>query len=164
MPIMSLEEKQVNILINNAGIMMCPHSTTVDGFEMQLGVNHLGESYWWFQSSCGSNLICHLLLALTSTDTLDLSKRILYLSNGTTFLWCHGAACTADFCICKEGWLVKESTRLQPSSWTLSVVGKNKELDLTFWEPARLMPLNKLRYLWVVFFDVISYRLKKFPF
>lgn len=38
------EEKQVNILINNAGIMMCPHSKTVDGFEMQLGVNHLGES------------------------------------------------------------------------------------------------------------------------
>ncbi|KAM8731317.1 retinol dehydrogenase 12 [Acanthopagrus schlegelii] len=37
------EEKQVNILINNAGIMMCPHSKTVDGFEMQLGVNHLGH-------------------------------------------------------------------------------------------------------------------------
>ncbi|XP_037549857.1 retinol dehydrogenase 12 [Nematolebias whitei] len=37
------EEKQVNILINNAGIMMCPHSKTLDGFEMQLGVNHLGS-------------------------------------------------------------------------------------------------------------------------
>ncbi|XP_026035491.1 retinol dehydrogenase 12 [Astatotilapia calliptera] len=37
------EEKQVNILINNAGIMMCPYSKTVDGFEMQLGVNHLGH-------------------------------------------------------------------------------------------------------------------------
>lgn len=37
------EEKQVNILINNAGIMMCPYSKTVDGFEMQLGVNHLGK-------------------------------------------------------------------------------------------------------------------------
>ncbi|XP_061777953.1 retinol dehydrogenase 12 isoform X2 [Nerophis ophidion] len=35
------EEKQVNILINNAGIMMCPYSNTADGFEMQLGVNHL---------------------------------------------------------------------------------------------------------------------------
>lgn len=34
----------MNILINNAGIMMCPHSKTVDGFETQLGVNHLGES------------------------------------------------------------------------------------------------------------------------
>lgn len=37
------EEKQVNVLINNAGIMMCPYSKTADGFEMQLGVNHLGK-------------------------------------------------------------------------------------------------------------------------
>uniref|UniRef100_G3ND05 Si:dkey-94e7.2 n=1 Tax=Gasterosteus aculeatus TaxID=69293 RepID=G3ND05_GASAC len=37
------EEKQVNILVNNAGVMMCPYSKTVDGFEMQLGVNHLGH-------------------------------------------------------------------------------------------------------------------------
>uniref|UniRef100_A0A8C2ZYM2 Zgc:112332 n=1 Tax=Cyclopterus lumpus TaxID=8103 RepID=A0A8C2ZYM2_CYCLU len=34
---------KVNILINNAGVMMCPYSKTVDGFEMQLGVNHLGH-------------------------------------------------------------------------------------------------------------------------
>ena len=40
------EEKQVNILINNAGVMMCPYSKTADGFEMQLGVNHLGKSYY----------------------------------------------------------------------------------------------------------------------
>ncbi|XP_023654776.2 retinol dehydrogenase 12-like isoform X1 [Paramormyrops kingsleyae] len=37
------EEKQVDILINNAGIMMCPYSKTIDGFEMQFGVNHLGH-------------------------------------------------------------------------------------------------------------------------
>ncbi|XP_054622132.1 retinol dehydrogenase 12-like isoform X3 [Dunckerocampus dactyliophorus] len=37
------EEKKVNILINNAGIMMCPYSKTADGFEMQFGVNHLGH-------------------------------------------------------------------------------------------------------------------------
>lgn len=60
MSIMSLEEKQVNILINNAGIMMCPYSKTVDGFEMQLGVNHLGESSGKSQSS-GYNFNSHLL-------------------------------------------------------------------------------------------------------
>uniref|UniRef100_A0A3B3YWL1 Uncharacterized protein n=2 Tax=Poecilia mexicana TaxID=48701 RepID=A0A3B3YWL1_9TELE len=41
--VINKEEKQVNILINNAGIMMCPYSKTVDGFEMQFGVNHLGH-------------------------------------------------------------------------------------------------------------------------
>lgn len=41
----------MNILINNAGIMMCPHSKTADGFEMQLGINHLGESCCKMQPS-----------------------------------------------------------------------------------------------------------------
>lgn len=36
-------EKKLNILINNAGIMACPKSYTEDGFEMQIGVNHLGH-------------------------------------------------------------------------------------------------------------------------
>ncbi|TRY99683.1 hypothetical protein DNTS_021744 [Danionella cerebrum] len=36
-------EKSVSLLINNAGIMMCPYSKTADGFEMQFGVNHLGH-------------------------------------------------------------------------------------------------------------------------
>jgi NAD(P)-dependent dehydrogenase (short-subunit alcohol dehydrogenase family) len=33
----------IHILLNNAGIMACPRSTTVDGFEMQFGTNHLGH-------------------------------------------------------------------------------------------------------------------------
>ncbi|XP_036374681.1 retinol dehydrogenase 12-like [Megalops cyprinoides] len=41
--VINKEEKQVNILINNAGVMMCPFSKTADGFEMQFGVNHLGH-------------------------------------------------------------------------------------------------------------------------
>ncbi|MBN3277866.1 RDH13 dehydrogenase, partial [Polyodon spathula] len=37
------EEERLDLLINNAGIMMCPKWKTEDGFEMQFGVNHLGH-------------------------------------------------------------------------------------------------------------------------
>ncbi|XP_047384762.1 retinol dehydrogenase 13 isoform X3 [Sciurus carolinensis] len=36
------EEERVDILVNNAAVMRCPHWTTEDGFEMQFGVNYLG--------------------------------------------------------------------------------------------------------------------------
>ncbi|CAG9764489.1 unnamed protein product [Ceutorhynchus assimilis] len=42
--IFNTEEKKLNILINNAGVMRTPKgSKTREGFEMQLGVNHLGH-------------------------------------------------------------------------------------------------------------------------
>ena len=36
----------VDILINNAGIMAAPQSTTEDGFELHIGTNHLGHFAW----------------------------------------------------------------------------------------------------------------------
>ena len=45
------KEEKIDILINNAGVMMCPKQTTSDGFEMQLGTNHLGENGFTLRSS-----------------------------------------------------------------------------------------------------------------
>lgn len=46
--------ERVDLLVNNAGVMAMPQRTTADGFEMQLGVDHLG--HW--------ALTAHLLPAL----------------------------------------------------------------------------------------------------
>ncbi|XP_068146809.1 retinol dehydrogenase 13 [Drosophila tropicalis] len=37
------EQQKLHVLINNAGVMRCPKTLTKDGFEIQLGVNHMGH-------------------------------------------------------------------------------------------------------------------------
>lgn len=39
----SSDVDRLDVLINNAGIMMCPYAKTKDGFEIQMGTNHLGH-------------------------------------------------------------------------------------------------------------------------
>ncbi|MFI9718414.1 oxidoreductase [Streptomyces sp. NPDC052396] len=38
-----LKADRIDLLVNNAGVMALPQLRTVDGFEMQLGTNHLGH-------------------------------------------------------------------------------------------------------------------------
>ncbi|XP_073686613.1 retinol dehydrogenase 12, like [Garra rufa] len=66
------EEKQVNVLINNAGVMVCPYGKTADGFEMQIGVNHMGHF-----------LLTYLLLDLIKRST---PARIINVSS-TAHKW-----------------------------------------------------------------------------
>jgi len=37
------ERDRIDVLLDNAGVMACPYATTDDGFELQLGSNHLGH-------------------------------------------------------------------------------------------------------------------------
>ena len=34
---------QIDLVVNNAGVMMPPYGMTADGFELQIGINHLGH-------------------------------------------------------------------------------------------------------------------------
>ncbi|XP_042359215.1 retinol dehydrogenase 14b [Plectropomus leopardus] len=64
---MNEEESKIDVLINNAGLYQCPYTKTEDGFEMQLGVNHLGHF-----------LLTHLLLDLLKTSA---PSRIVVVSS-----------------------------------------------------------------------------------
>ncbi|XP_053098276.1 retinol dehydrogenase 14b [Pangasianodon hypophthalmus] len=61
------EEPKLDVLINNAGVFRCPYSKTEDGFEMQLGVNHLAHF-----------LLTHLLTELMVRSA---PSRILVISS-----------------------------------------------------------------------------------
>eukprot|EP01034_Spumella_vulgaris_P024639 gene24639-31007_t len=63
--------KPLNLLINNAGIMACPRTLTVDGFESQFGVNHLGHFL----------LTNELLPLLVASGTSASPSRVINLSS-----------------------------------------------------------------------------------
>ncbi|KAF7663321.1 hypothetical protein LDENG_00213890 [Lucifuga dentata] len=63
------EESKIDVLINNAGIYQCPYTKTDDGFEMQLGVNHLGHFLL-------TNLLLDLLKASAPSRIVVVSSKL----------------------------------------------------------------------------------------
>ena len=58
----------IDLLINNAGVMMTPKSTTKDGFELQFGTNHLGHFTF-------TNLLLDRLLAAPGSRIVTVSSQ-----------------------------------------------------------------------------------------
>lgn len=77
--------ERIDILVNNAGIMIPPFSRTADGFELQMGTNHLGHFAWtatlWPALRQGARIVTVSSLAHASARQLDL--RVLS-AQGTT--------------------------------------------------------------------------------
>jgi NAD(P)-dependent dehydrogenase (short-subunit alcohol dehydrogenase family) len=71
------DHERIDVLINNAGVMCCPRGSTDDGFELQLGTNHIGHFL----------LTVLLAPALLAAD----GARVVALSSGA-----HGI-CGIDF-------------------------------------------------------------------
>lgn len=63
----------LHILVNNAGVMACPQAKTADGFELQLGSNHVGH----FVTTC---LLAPALCQAAPSRVVSVSSRGHHLS------------------------------------------------------------------------------------
>ncbi len=61
------EHDTIDLLINNAGVMMTPKDTTQDGFELQFGTNHLGHFAF-------TGLLLDRLLAVAGSRVVTVSS------------------------------------------------------------------------------------------
>jgi NAD(P)-dependent dehydrogenase (short-subunit alcohol dehydrogenase family) len=62
------DHESIDLLINNAGVMMTPKSTTKDGFELQFGTNHLGHFAL-------TNLLLDRVLAVPGSRVVTVSSQ-----------------------------------------------------------------------------------------
>lgn len=73
------EGRPIDILINNAGVMVPPYSRTIDGFELQIATNHLGHFAWtatlWpLLRDHPARIVAVSSLAHTMTKGIDLAS------------------------------------------------------------------------------------------
>jgi NAD(P)-dependent dehydrogenase (short-subunit alcohol dehydrogenase family) len=62
-----LDHDRIDLLINNAGVMVTPKATTKDGFELQFGTNHLGHFAF-------TGLLLDRLLPVTGSRVVTVSS------------------------------------------------------------------------------------------
>lgn len=92
--------RPINLLINNAGVMMCPEGQTADGFETQTGTNHLGHFAWTAQVmpalAPGARVVtlssaAHLRGSVDLDDlnwkTRDYDPNLAYAQSKTANIW-----------------------------------------------------------------------------
>ncbi|KAI3319366.1 putative short-chain dehydrogenase [Xylariaceae sp. AK1471] len=65
------KSSQLNVLVNNAGIMACPRTATVDGFERQFAVNYLAHF----------TLTTLLLPTMMSSSSPTFNSRVVWVSS-----------------------------------------------------------------------------------
>jgi len=70
---------RIDVLVNNAGIMATPESETTDGFELQIGTNHLGHFAWtaglWpLLDASGARVVSVSSLVHTTVGSIDLTS------------------------------------------------------------------------------------------
>ena len=67
------QHMRLDMLINNAGIMACPHGLTEEGYEMQFGTNHIGHFLL-------TNLLVPALLNGAPARVVNLSSRAHHMA------------------------------------------------------------------------------------
>ena len=90
----------IDLLINNAGVMMCPEGKTADGFETQFGTNHLGHFALTAQLmpklaadarvvtlSSGAHLRGSVDLDDLNWETRDYDPQLAYAQSKTANIW-----------------------------------------------------------------------------
>jgi NAD(P)-dependent dehydrogenase (short-subunit alcohol dehydrogenase family) len=126
---------QLNILINNAGMMKCPFALTKDGYESQLAVNHLAHFL----------LLKKVLPLLLASSSPDFQSRVVSVASAghlwgsidyTDINFTHGREYTGFGAYSQSKlanvWLAVEAERLYGSrgvhSWSLHPGGVQTEL------------------------------------
>ena len=73
------DHDRIDILVNNAGIMIPPKTDTKDGFELQIGTNHLGHFAWtaalWpLLDASAARVVTVSSVAHTTAGSIDLDS------------------------------------------------------------------------------------------